>query len=116
MNISSSAAVSTLVPQATAAGSGQSSGQNWAATKEVQNWATSESAPAPGGTPEVWAATNEVQNWANSDGAQAPQVKAESWAVSKESENWAGDNRRLSLRPNASISRSEISGRMVAPG
>ncbi len=33
MNVSSSAAVATLVPQATAVGSGQSSGQNWAGDK-----------------------------------------------------------------------------------
>jgi hypothetical protein len=43
MNVSSSAAVSTVVPQATAAGSGQS----WAVSKESENWAGDKPAPEP---------------------------------------------------------------------
>lgn len=91
MNVSSSSAVSTLVPQPTTAGTGQSPGQNWAATKAVESWAQSEPAPAPGARPETWAKTEQVDSWANTDGPQAPPIKAESWAATKEVENWAGD-------------------------
>ncbi len=104
MNVGSSGAISTLVPQATASGTGQSSGQNWAATKEVENWAKSEPAPAPGAREESWATTKEAENWANTDGPKAPEIKAESWATTKEVENWAGDK----PAPDPATQRSDI--------
>ena len=63
MNISSSAAVSTLVPQATAAGSGQSSSQNWA---------NSDGAQAPQVKAESWAVSKESENWAGDKPAPEP--------------------------------------------
>lgn len=91
MNVNSSSAASTLVPQPTAAGTGQSAGQNWAASKEVENWATTEQAAAPGTPQDSWAITQEATNWANSQGPEQPQVKAETWVAPQETTNWAGD-------------------------
>jgi len=91
MNVNSSGAVSTLVPQPTAAGTGQSAGQNWAVSKEVENWATTEQADAPGAPQDSWATSQEATNWASSEGPEKPQIKAESWATSQEATNLAGD-------------------------
>ena len=102
MNINSSGAVSTLVPESVAAArgpaaitpateSGESKSQNWAATKEVQKWASSEVPEDPGAAPDNWATTQQVDIWASRAGPEKPQIKAKSWATTQEATNWASD-------------------------
>ena len=94
MNIGSSGAVSTLVPQPTAAGTGQSSGQNGAATKEVESWVSSAPAPtaASGASGASRVTATEADNRAPADAPKTPAIKAESWATTEEVESWSGDN------------------------
>lgn len=72
MNVNASSAASTLVPQPTAPGTGESAGQNWAASKEVENWATAVPAAAPGAPQDSWATTQEATNWAGDEPAPEP--------------------------------------------
>lgn len=94
MNIGSSGAVSTLVPQATAPGTGQSAGQKGAATKEVESPGASTPVPtAVPGTGEASRVTaTQSDNRISAEAPKAPPIKAESWARTEDVESWTGDN------------------------
>jgi len=91
MNIGTTGAVSTLVPQAAAPGTGPSAGQNSNATREVESPVVRE----PATVVEVGAGPSAVpeggETRADTDSPRTPPIKEESWATTTEVKSWTGD-------------------------